>query len=137
MLAGNKKPSKVYHDYWLYSIHPEYENLKKDINYSYTGKWIIFPSTKEVDKVWSKIKKATEAGKLGFASKVSTMAPTRYDPNFKCICVYTKDYRDKEDVLKVRESLRKLGFTNVLPYKTDEATKKGIYGTEQEFLYKE
>lgn len=137
MLAGDNKPSKTFNTYWLYAIHPEYNEIKKNVNYSFTGKWLIFPTLKEVDKVWKKIQKATESGELGFASKVSTMAPTRYDPNTKCICVYTTDYRNKEDVLKVREALRKLGFKNVLAYKTDEATERGIYGTDQEFLYKE
>ena len=43
------------------------------------------------------------------------------------ICVYTSDWRDQEDVMRVREALRQLGFTNKLYYKTDDDTYAGVY----------
>lgn len=43
------------------------------------------------------------------------------------ICVYTYDYEDKEDVMRVRERLREVGFHRKLPYKTDAATLAGQY----------
>lgn len=130
-----RKPSTERNTPWIYV-----EDLKKTrhkINYDFTGKWLIFATLTEVDQIWKIISQATEEGLLGFASKVSTMFPTKYDPNKKVICVYTRDYRDKEDVLSIREQLRQLGFTDKLVYKTDAATRAGIYGSNQEFLYKE
>lgn len=43
------------------------------------------------------------------------------------ICVYTYDWTDEADVMRVREELRNLGFTWRLPYKTDEDTYNNIY----------
>lgn len=41
--------------------------------------------------------------------------------------MYTYDHNDEEDVMRVRKKLRELGFTEKLSYKTDEATRAGIY----------
>ncbi len=43
------------------------------------------------------------------------------------ICVYTYDALDKADVRQIRSSLRDLGITNKIPYKTDAATLHGRY----------
>ena len=43
------------------------------------------------------------------------------------ICVYTYDADDREDVLRVRQALRDLGFDRPIPYKTDRATLEGRY----------
>ena len=66
---------------------------------------------------------------LGEESKVSTAKenPNTNDSNKKVICVYTYDYTDKEDVMKIREALRNIGIKNKIPYKTDNATIKGQY----------
>lgn len=45
----------------------------------------------------------------------------------RVICVYAYDYQDKRDVMRIRQELRKLGFTNKLAYKTDEDTIAGKY----------
>jgi hypothetical protein len=39
--------------------------------------------------------------------------------------VYTYDFEDKEDVVRVLQALRDLGFSQGLSYKTDEATLAG------------
>jgi hypothetical protein len=38
------------------------------------------------------------------------------------ICVYTKDYADKDDMMRVRERLNERGITWKIPYKTDAMT---------------
>lgn len=43
------------------------------------------------------------------------------------MCVYTYDWTDEEDVMRVREELRKLGITRKIPYKSDEDTLAGRY----------
>ncbi len=82
-----------------------------------------------VDTVWGKIKKATERGKLGFASKVSTAKsnPNAKNPDSKVICVYTYDWTDEADVRRIRHELRKIGIIRKIPYKSDEDTMEGKY----------
>jgi hypothetical protein len=93
------------------------------------GKWQIFTRAAVVDDVWRKIKEAVEEGKLGGIAKVSTARPNPNspDPATRVICVYTYDADDKADVDRVRSSLRELGFTNKISYKTDAATIQGNY----------
>ncbi len=132
----NQKPSQTNHQCWIYAVHPKYEQIAKKVKFELVGKWLIFVPLKEVDATWEIIKKAVESGLLGYCAKVSTNAKTPYDPNTKVICVYTTNYKDQKDVMAVRTALTELGFTKELVYKTDEATRKGIYGTNQEFLYR-
>lgn len=120
-------PSKVTERYWLFAMTKG--DYPKRTNNS--GKWLIFVDRKDVDDVWAKIKKATEEGKLGEDSKVSTLKPKPSDIGYEkgkhVICVYTYDWTDRKDVNRVREELRKLGITNKLPYKSDEDTLQGKY----------
>ena len=83
----------------------------------------------ELDAVWERVKKATETGKLGGESKVSTAKPNpnSVDRTKGVICVYTHDSEDGNDVMRVRAELRILGFVDKTPYKTDEATLSGRY----------
>ena len=43
------------------------------------------------------------------------------------ICVYTRDYTDEEDVMRVEQQLRMIGITGQLSYKPDIYTTLGIY----------
>jgi len=43
------------------------------------------------------------------------------------ICVYTYDWKDRQDVERIREELRKIGIIRKISYKTDEDTEQGIY----------
>ncbi len=125
-LLDDPKPSRVTEVSWLYA-----ENLKG--NYPKptvrSGKWLLFVPNDEIDEVWMRVKEATEAGRLGGDSKVSTAKPNpnSADPSHNVICVYTYDSDDESDVMRVREELRGLGFVNEIPYKTDEATLSGTY----------
>lgn len=79
--------------------------------------------------MWKKVKNATEKGLLGNCSKVATAKPnpSAYDKNVKVICVYSYDYTDRDDVMRIRDELRKIGIDKKIPYKTDDATEKGEY----------
>jgi hypothetical protein len=46
----------------------------------------------------------------------------------KLICVYIRNWQDKDDVGHVLRHLRDLGVSWRLSYKTDEATVSGVYG---------
>jgi len=120
------KPSKVKDAYWIYAERKKGKYPKLTTK---AGKWLIFVSIQEVDKVWEKIKRATEEGLLGSSSKVSTAKPNpnAISPNTKVICVYTYDWTDENDVMRIREELRKLGITWKIPYKADEDTLAGRY----------
>ena len=93
------------------------------------GKWFLFVDIRNVDIIWEKIKLAIENGLPDKYSKVATAKPNSIakNPNQKVICVYTYAYTDKEDVLRIREELRKTGVTNKIPYKTDNTTREGQY----------
>ncbi len=107
---------------WHYVIAPDYRK------HSYVGKWMIFRDRAKVEAVWRLIAEATIAGRLGMASKVATAYPTVYTS--KLICVYTKDHRNYEDVMRVRAELRRMGFEEVLHYKTDAETIAGGHETK-------
>ncbi len=126
IVANGSKPSKVKEAYWLSAermtgSYPESTER--------SGKWLVFVKIKDVNKVWAKIKEATENGKLGERSKVSTgkQNPNAGDLDTKVICVYTYDWADGGDVHRIREELRKLGITQKIPYKADSDTTSGKY----------
>jgi hypothetical protein len=123
---SDKNPSEVTDVYWIYASRQKGKYPGSGEN---SGKWLVFISVDNVDAIWKKIKLATETGLLGGASKVSTAKPNpnATDSNMKVICVYSYDYTDKDDVMRIRQELRKIGIENKIPYKTDNATRQGQY----------
>jgi hypothetical protein len=116
-------PSKCTSSYWIFVFAPHFsqnltaihrriieKKMKLKEDKLRTGKWLIFVDRKNVDEIWSKIKRATEEGILGIEAKVSTAKPKpkklRYQENKHVICVYTREWTDKNDVMRVREELR-------------------------------
>ena len=122
-------PSKNEIDYWV----THYTDNDYPSHTDLGGKWLLFCSEAEIDSVWEKIKKAQDADLLGNASKSSTVFGKK-DRDKYVICVYTYDSSDEEDVLRVRESLRDLGFDKPLHYKRDIETINRVYGSDNEFL---
>jgi len=136
-------PSKCTHNDWIFAFSPTYagkelteihvrlmEKARKlEKGELKTGKWLIFVDRKNVDKVWEKIRLATEKGALGIEAKVSSKiaAQLSSESGSHVICVYTYDWTDERDVRRVREELRKLGITNKIPYKADVDTIQGRY----------
>lgn len=122
---SNKKPTDVFDEYWVYALDLKHKHPKS----KNPGKWLIFVDVKEIDDVWKKIKEAVEEGILWRSAKVATMRPNAHatDQNTKVICVYTYDWTDEADVMRIREELRKLGIMQKIPYKADEDTYEGKY----------
>jgi hypothetical protein len=94
-----------------------------------SGKWMLFSTPIHHEAVWTTIKEATEAGRLGYAAK--TISPS--DPSYRHrrglpTYVYTYDYDDHDDVRRVLAALRDLGFTGTLSYKSNADTRAGVYG---------
>ena len=73
------------------------------------GKWMLFPLPANVDRVWAAVAEATAAGKLGGSAKV---APDdgKGERAARVVCVYTDDFEDEGDVLRVLQELDAKGL---------------------------
>ncbi|WP_407070673.1 putative phosphothreonine lyase domain-containing protein [Paraburkholderia rhynchosiae] len=85
----------------------------------------VFAASSDVDQAWAKIKGAVEANKL-LSAKVSTALRSK-GRDGHAICVYTRDWTDTRELLRIREVLRSLGFVGELGYKRDIVTQNRIY----------
>lgn len=93
---------------------------KKDVGAHcllYVGKWLIFG--KITPNLIKKLSISLNDGLLGDIFKFGG----------KVICVYTNDYRDIDDVMRVRQSIHNVGITDKIPYKPDIYTYKRIKGS--------
>ncbi|MCJ1388975.1 hypothetical protein MMC18_001827 [Xylographa bjoerkii] len=75
------------------------------------GKWMLFPTAADVNRVWGVVARATAAGELGGAAKVAT-EDGQGERVGRLICIYTEDFSDKEDVKRVLLKLVELGLAN-------------------------
>ena len=122
----NENPSRVMNVYWLFA---ERKQGKYPSHSENGGKWLVFVPIAQIDNVWSKIRSAVEEGRLGDLAKVATAKPNpnATDPRTKVICVYTYNWTDIEDVMRIRQELRQLGIIWKIPNKADEDTDSGKY----------
>lgn len=120
------RPSTTTDVFWLFArrTHDDYPAHGEQ-----GGKWLLFIPVNQIDDQWERIKAATALGQLGGSAKVSTARPNpnAASPETHVICVYTYDADDVEDVRRVRDELRGLGFTQKIAYKSDAATHAGAY----------
>jgi len=113
-------------DYWIYA---QRKNGEYPEHTSRGGKWLIFVSSHNLSRIWNKIKIAVEEGRLGGLAKASRHRSRAQSSNNGVICVYTYDWKDRQDVERTREELRKLGIIRKISYKSDEDTERGMYHT--------
>lgn len=119
-------PSQTTQMYWIVQDAPG--SAPEAIEDENAGKWLIFQEPGLVDAAWKKVRDATVALDLGISAKVSTSKPNPESrDNRKVIYVYTKDWADEEDVMRVREKLRALGFGERIGYKRNIETFAGQY----------
>ena len=119
-------PTRTSHMFWIQQNAPdaEYDACSREE----AGKWLLFLPPAEADDAWIKIRDATAAGELGIGAKVSTShdnSDSRDDR--KVIYVFTKNWDDEADVMRVREVLKTLGFTDRIGYKRNLDTYAGEY----------
>lgn len=101
------RPSEVSGVYWIES-KPLKEGLPPTAR---AGEWVIETTSGGVDALWARIKAATEAGELGYKSKVSTApAKNQAEPDARVIVARTRDAGDAADVARVEARLRALGI---------------------------
>jgi hypothetical protein len=125
-----EEPSKDMSEYWKYTISKnEYPKHTE-----YGGKWLIFCDKKTVDNTWIRLQDIQQKGMLGNVMKVATALSAMRFNGQHVICIYTYDSRDNNDVIRVRDSLKSIGFKDPLNYKRDIETKNGVYGNENEFF---
>lgn len=97
---SDAKPSQVPAVYWIEAKNPAQTPTSR------TGEWRIGTTVEFVDKLWEAIKTATEAGKLGYKSKVSTRpAHNQGHPDERIIAVRTYDADDPSDVARIQRFL--------------------------------
>ena len=96
-----------------------------------SGKWLIFIQREYADELWNKIEKIANEGKI-WCAKISTLVHPWASRGKHVVCVYTKNYLDKQDVMMVRKILKKIGVKSRLSYKPDIYTLLGIYSDNKE-----
>jgi len=119
-------PSRTTQMYWIIQDAPD---TKPDaIDDELAGKWLIFLTADKVDEAWRLVRDATCNRTLGISAKVSTAKPNPDSRDqMKVIYVYTADWQDEGEVMRVRERLRELGFVDRIGYKRNIETFKGEY----------
>ncbi|KAL8949863.1 MAG: hypothetical protein Q9222_004056 [Ikaeria aurantiellina] len=91
-----------------------------------SGKWMLFPHSDDVNRLWGIVAEATVNRELGHAAKVAPDSGEG-DQEPRLICVYTKDFSDVEDVKRVLGKMVDLGLVK---------KKKGSMGEERGIRYK-
>ncbi|MFB6216197.1 MAG: putative phosphothreonine lyase domain-containing protein [Candidatus Aenigmatarchaeota archaeon] len=110
-----------------------------------SGKWVLDRTRSEIDREWDRVLDMMEEEDV-YASKVSTKRQSDghsgpgipEEDRSHIVCIYTEDFRNREDVERVLEALENYDISNVKGYKEDIKTVLGIYsdnGRVDEFLY--
>ncbi|KAB8346308.1 hypothetical protein FH972_023352 [Carpinus fangiana] len=72
-----------------------------------SGKWMLFPSEGQVDRVWKTVCDAMLRSNLGNMAKVATKDETK---DGRLVCIYTYDFENEADVKRVCTQLKLLGL---------------------------
>jgi hypothetical protein len=105
--------------------------IKYDLKH---GKWMLFPSCKEVDRIWAALSRSLVKNELGSCTEIKVSTYSRTD-NKHVILAYTNDYKDQTDVYEVacaiKESVKAAGMDALedsrMLYKADIYTHLNIY----------
>ncbi|RQD83705.1 MAG: DUF1917 domain-containing protein [Methanocalculus sp. MSAO_Arc2] len=121
-------PSETHRMHWIIQDAPGVD--PEEVNAEDAGKWLIFLHKDSADTIWELIREETWAGTLGISAKVSTVKenPQSRDDRL-VIYVYTADWRDTDEVMRVRERLRDFGITDRIGYKRNIETFAGEYSS--------
>ncbi|KAI4650973.1 hypothetical protein J4E93_003331 [Alternaria ventricosa] len=102
------------------ALQERISDLAKDTHVM-SGKWMLFPKAVEVARVWKQVVANVIDNRLGCTCKVATDD----GKDERLICVYTNDFLDADDVLRVLHELETMGLINVgrtIYYKPDAYT---------------
>ena len=113
------RPSDYSSVYWIESKRKEGDYPALTPN---AGEWRVKLNVTNVDALWEQVKQATEKGKLGYKSKVSTRpAASQTHPDERLLCVRTYNADDSADVERVKTALIDMGLNEELIYNRDKA----------------
>ncbi|KAL0578941.1 hypothetical protein V5O48_003032 [Marasmius crinis-equi] len=92
------------------------------------GKWMMFCTTEEVDALWERIVRfvCLEEGGGDEGCRYARVSPNKGDDQH-VVSVYVDDFGRNEEVMRVREALRGIGFERPIGFKMDAYTVLGIY----------
>lgn len=131
-------PSTVKERGWIY-VYSETNTYPLDHPLR-SGKWLVFLGEQTIDRYWQRIGNAVINGRMGDCAKVlSAGSAKRSDgrPPHYTICIYTYDYEDKADVMRIRQALRDCGILRPIRYKRDLDTSLLRYGSNYTPIYEE
>lgn len=100
-----------------------------------TGKWCVFRRADQVDALWEKVVAAVREGKFA-AALVSSARQAKDHDGSHVICAFTRDWRNKDDVMRAWQVLRDMGVTEELGYKRDIETMNNVFGVPEEWYYR-
>ena len=126
-LEDTTLPSQVPEYAWISCTPEPKEEITIGLD-TLVGKWMVFCETmQEADELWKHIKVQLYQDELGISAK----AATKFKPGEKgyLICIYTKDWRNTEDVIRVLATIRELGVKGTIYYKSDEMTLLRLSGS--------
>jgi hypothetical protein len=129
LFTRSDKPSEDLSRGWHLKTSP---GCKSFTSGDMTGKWCIYVPPADVDAAWEKIKDALEQNQL-LCAKVST-ALRSMGRDTHVICVYTTNWTDMQELMRVRDVLRTLGFLEEIGYKRDVDTRSKLYGPGEWYL---
>lgn len=121
-------PSQNYWGDWLFAQHDPTMPTDGDGD-DRAGKWLVFLRRGYVDEVWRAVRDATLQGRLSITAKISTRKNAPIGEDLHVLCVYTADSNDIDDVMRVREMLRELGFKRKISYKPNAMTRALVHGS--------
>ncbi|KAJ4303597.1 hypothetical protein N0V90_002496 [Kalmusia sp. IMI 367209] len=81
-----------------------------------SGKWMLFPPLEDLNRVWRLVVDGVINDRLGPTAKV---APDEGKSDDRLICIYTKDFRDKDDITRVLREIASMGVTGQRRKKID------------------
>lgn len=113
---ASARPSQATGVYWIEAKRPA--SFEAPGPTPRAGYWRITTTLAAVDDLWEKIRAATEAGRLGYKSKVATASRDARSDN-RVIHVLTYDSTDQPDVDRVRAALEQLDLPGGWTYHTD------------------
>lgn len=71
---------------------------------------MLFPSVEDLTGIWRLVVDGVINNRLGPSAKV---APDEGESGGRLICIYTKDFKDKKDVLRVLRELVSIGVSEL------------------------
>src|SRR5216683_3796520 len=121
-LGDNTLPSQVPEYDW---ISCTYEETQGGVNTT-VGSWEIPCKTPQGhDNLWTKLKPSLYRGKLGCSMKSSTYIHVAYIFTY----IYTKDWRNIDDVRRVLSAIRSLDIEGTIYYSPDKQKLLGMGGS--------